>query len=58
MRLPLAAVKPVLGVADKSCLLPLASTQGGSVDGGCCALVGGQVVTLQFAKVKISVLRP
>lgn len=50
MRLPLATGKPVLGVADKSCLLTLASTQGGSVEGGCCALVGGQVVALQFAK--------
>lgn len=58
MRLPLAAVKPVLGVADKSCLLPLASTQGGSVDGVCCSLVGGQVVAFQFANVKISMLRP
>lgn len=35
MRLPLATGKPVLGVADKSCLLTLASTQGGSVEGGC-----------------------
>lgn len=50
MRLPLATGKPVLGVADKSCLLTLASTQGGNVEGGCCALVGGQVVALQFAK--------
>lgn len=59
MRLPLATGKPVLGVADKSCLLTLASTQGGSVEGGCCALVGGQfLVALQFAKAKISVLRP
>lgn len=34
MRLSLAAVKPVLGVTDESCPPPLASTQGGSVDGG------------------------
>lgn len=54
-RLSLAAVKPVLGVADKSCPRPWLLRREGSVGGG---LVGWQVVAIQFSEAKVSVIPP